>query len=111
MMIYRTITIASLLVAACGGGQFADAARQSISLTWAKPLANVDGTKPADLSGYRIFYGTAAGALTASVDVAGADVLGYTITGLTPGTYFVAVASLNAAGLPGPMSSVAQAPR
>jgi hypothetical protein len=45
------------------------------------------------LTGYHIYYGTTAGALTQSVAVSGAATTSYEITGLTSGIWYFAVAA------------------
>jgi hypothetical protein len=59
------------------------------------------------LTGYTIYYGTAAGSLTQSVVVSGASTAGYEISSLTPGTWYFAVAADAADGTQSAMSAVA----
>jgi hypothetical protein len=75
---------------------------------WTVPSLNVDGTALNDISGYRIVYGTDTGAtnLTRSVDVPG-SATSYTISGLSPGTYYFAVITLKADGTAGNLSAFA----
>jgi predicted phage tail protein len=100
------LPLAALLLGnSCGGGSSAPStsirgpARGSVTISWTAPTQNTDGTALTDLSGYRVLYGTSPDALTQSVEVAGSSVTATTIDGLTPGTYYVAVAAVNAAGL------------
>jgi hypothetical protein len=58
------------------------------------------------LSGYTIYYGTTEGALTQSVVVSGASTLTYTITGLTTGTWYFAVAADAEDGTQSAMSEI-----
>jgi hypothetical protein len=58
------------------------------------------------LTGYTIYYGTTEGALTQSVVVSGATTLTYTITGLTTGTWYFAVAADAADGTQSAMSEI-----
>jgi len=59
-------------------------------------LAWDPNTNP-DLAGYRIYYGTASGSYTASVDVG--NKTSYTITGLNQGqTYYLALTAYNTSG-------------
>jgi len=71
----------------------------SASVTWSVPTHNTDGSVLTDLSGYRIFYGTSPSTMIQSVDVSGASTASRTITGLSPGTYYFAVAAINNGGV------------
>jgi hypothetical protein len=61
-------------------------------LQWKAPTTNEDGTPLTDLSGYKIYYGTASGNYSKTIDVG--NVTTYTITNLTDGVtyYFAATA-------------------
>ena len=93
----------SVLVAACGGSSSTPMAAAGVAgtaaLSWSVPAQNTDGTALTDLNGYRIVYGTSPSALSQSVEVAGPSTTSRTITGLAPGTYFFAVAAVNASGV------------
>jgi hypothetical protein len=67
-------------------------------LTWTKPTKNEDGTTLTDLAGYRIRYGTSAGALTQFVDVVGASMTSASIEGLSAGTWYFSIASYTTGG-------------
>jgi hypothetical protein len=60
-------------------------------LSWTAPTENTDGTQLTNLAGYRIAYGTSANALTQTVQVANPSVTNYTMTNLSPGTYYFSV--------------------
>lgn len=89
---YGIVKECQLLTAAPPGGA------GSIALNWAAPTRNVDGSALTDVTGYRIRYGTSATALTKTIDVRGATVLAHTISGLSPGTYYVTVQTVNSSG-------------
>jgi hypothetical protein len=78
----------------------------SATLTWTAPTQNTDGTPLTDLSGYHIYYGTSASALTTTITVASASETSYVVTGLAPGTYYFAVVAYNSAGMDSPESNV-----
>ena len=63
------------------------------TLSWDPPTTNVDGSPLTDLGGYKIYYGTASGSYTTSIDVG--NTVSYTVTNLIAGTtyYFAATAS------------------
>jgi hypothetical protein len=69
------------------------AATGSATLTWSAPTTNTDGTPVTTLTGYHIYYGTSTAALTQSIAVSGATTTTYTVTGLTSGTWYFAVAA------------------
>lgn len=65
-----------------------------IRLQWSQDAKNADGTALTDLAGFRIVYGTAANALTQSVEIKDANARAHTLTGLEYSTsYYVALKS------------------
>jgi hypothetical protein len=70
----------------------------SASLSWTAPTHNSDGTPLTDLSGYTIYYGTNASALTQTIQVASPSATSYVVSGLSPGTYYFAVAANTTVG-------------
>jgi Putative Ig domain len=77
----------------------AAAASGSAALTWIAPTHNTNGTLITDLAGYHIYYGTNADDLTTTVNVVGGESTAYTVTGLSPGTYYFSVVAYNAEGV------------
>jgi hypothetical protein len=65
----------------------------SATLSWTAPTHNSDGTPLTDLSGYTIYYGTSASALTQTIQVASPSATSYVVSGLSPGTYYFSVAA------------------
>jgi len=65
----------------------------SATLAWAAPTLNTDGTPVTALSGYHIYYGTSPSSLTQSVAVTDGTATSYTVSGLTSGTWYFAVAA------------------
>src|SRR3990172_9960687 len=58
-------------------------------LTWTPPTTNADGTPLTDLSGYKVYYGTASGNYSTFIDAA--NVTSYTVPNLTNNaTYYFA---------------------
>jgi hypothetical protein len=78
----------------------------SVTLNWAPPLQNTDGTSLTNLAGYKIIYGTSASALTNTVTVPTAGVASYTIDNLASGTWYFEVSSYNSAGTQSAPSNV-----
>jgi hypothetical protein len=67
------------------------------SLSWTAPATNDDGSALTDLAGYKVYYGTAPGSYSKSFTVTPGTT--YTITGLAPGTYYIAVTAYNTTGM------------
>jgi hypothetical protein len=71
----------------------------SATLSWVAPTLNTDGTPVTNLTGYHIYYGTSAGALSSLIDVPGAATTEYEISNLSSGTYYFVVMAYNSMGL------------
>ena len=68
-----------------------------ISIAWAPPTANVDGSTLTDLSGYRIHYGTESGSYTRALPVDDPMATEYSFE-VVSGEYFVAMTALDRDG-------------
>lgn len=79
----------------------------SATLTWQSPTQNTDGTTLTDLAGYRIVYGTSAGALTQTVEISNASVTTYVVDQLSSATWYFAVKAYTEAGTESDLSNVA----
>ncbi len=66
-------------------------------VSWTAPTVNIDGTPLLDLAGYKIYYGTSSGNYTTILNVG--NVTTYTISNLTPGTYYFAVTAYDTQNL------------
>lgn len=77
-----------------------------VTLQWARPTSNEDGSALTDLAGYRVYYGQSSSLLDKSVDVHGATVSSVEIQGLASGRWYFAIASYNAAGIESSKSGV-----
>ncbi len=89
-----SLTAFTITVAAQSGGT----STGSVTLSWTAPSENTDGSTLANLAGYYIYYGTSPTSLSTSVQLPGAGTSSYTVTGLTSGTWYFAVASYNSSG-------------
>jgi hypothetical protein len=78
-----------------------------VTLSWTPPTENTDGTPLTDLSGYKIYYGTSAAALTKSITVGTAGVSMYIVEDLTPATWYFAITAVTASGEESNFSNVA----
>jgi hypothetical protein len=68
----------------------------TIALAWDPATAYQDGSPFTDLAGYRVYYGTAPGSYSSSIDVG--NVTSYTLAKLSPGVYYVVVSVRNLSG-------------
>ena len=83
-------------------------ANGTATLSWSAPTDNSNGSPITGLAGYFVYYGTDPSNLTKSIDVAGATTTTYTVTGLTAGTYYFAVAAYNSEGVDSSLSNIGQ---
>jgi len=79
----------------------------SATVSWSVPLLNTDGTSLTGVTGYRIYYGPSPANLPDSILVPGAGATSHVISGLTQGTYYFAVATLNSVGVASDLSNAA----
>lgn len=78
----------------------------SADVSWTAPTTNTNGTALTDLAGYRIYYGTSPDTLDQTIDVANAGAADYVVEGLTPGTWYFAVAAYTNTGLQSGLSNI-----
>src|SRR5215469_9225797 len=78
----------------------------SATLTWTPVTQNSDGTSLSDLAGYKVYYGTSAGALDSVVVLPDPNATSYLVTGLSSGTWYFAVAAFTSGGTQGASSNV-----
>ncbi len=69
----------------------------SATLAWSAPTTNTDGTPLTDLAGYKVYYGTSSGNYTQSINIG--NVTTYTVSNLSPGTYYFSVTSYDSSGI------------
>lgn len=69
----------------------------TVTLSWAPPTTNTDGSALTDLASYNILMGTSATALSQLANLP-SPASSYSVQGLSPGTYWFAVQSVNAGG-------------
>ena len=121
-MVFRILVcmLAVTQLVACGGGGGGSASvggstpggtgttqTSSLSLSWVAPVARTDGTpiSLADIEGYKVYYGTSAGSYTGVADITDGSQTSVTITGITSGTYHVAMTTYDTNGLESPYSA------
>jgi hypothetical protein len=76
------------------------------TLSWIPPTQNTDGSALSNLAGYRIHYGSSAGALTQTIQVADPAIVRYIISNLSPGSYYFAVRAYRSDGVESELSRV-----
>ncbi|MEP7244039.1 MAG: putative Ig domain-containing protein [Gammaproteobacteria bacterium] len=81
----------------------------AVTLEWAPPLVNTDGTALTNLAGYRITYGTSTTSLSRTVQISNAGTSRYLIEGLSPGTWYFALKSYSSTGVESAYTSVVSA--
>ncbi|MFO1393262.1 MAG: putative Ig domain-containing protein [Steroidobacteraceae bacterium] len=94
-----TLPSFSVTVQAAGNG--------SATLRWVAPTTNVDGSPLTNLAGYRVRYGTSAGALNQIVDIGNPGTTTVTISGLSAGTWYFTLASYTNVGVESAQTSPA----
>lgn len=77
----------------------------TVELTWMPPVVNTNGTTITDLTGFRIYYGSAPTALNHVITVGNA-VTSYVFSGLALGTWYFAVAAFNAEKVESGLSAI-----
>lgn len=74
------------------------AAATTATLSWTTPTDNTDGTPLTNIAGYVVVYGQSANALSEQVMINDPSATSYTVAGLSAGTWYFAVATLNSTG-------------
>ncbi|MFL6617842.1 MAG: putative Ig domain-containing protein [Povalibacter sp.] len=77
-----------------------------VTLSWTPPTANTDGSSMNTLSGYRIYYGTAAGVLVKTIQVNNPSISSYVIQDMSAATYYFAVRAVTTSGKESALSNV-----
>lgn len=77
----------------------------SVTLSWAAPTENEDGTPLTDLDGYRLYWGTTPGSYPNTVTIDNPSVTTYLVDNLAPGTYEFVATSFNTTGVESDYSS------
>jgi hypothetical protein len=110
-------TYANIIIAVTDGtdtvsvGPFAivvsDTTYGSVTLSWAVPTENEDGTPLTDLDGYRLYWGKASGNYTDSTTIDNESITTYVVENIPSGTYEFVATSFNTAGVESRYSSPA----
>jgi Putative Ig domain len=76
----------------------------SVTLSWAAPTKNTDGTTLTNLAGYRVRYGTSAGNYTHTVQLPNKSLTSAVIEDLAPARWYFAVKAYNTSGVESALS-------
>ena len=76
------------------------------ALSWEAPTTNTDGKALTDLAGYRIYYGTDANNLVATVELNSVGLQTYVIDDLGAATWYFAVRAYTSSGAESSLSEV-----
>jgi hypothetical protein len=76
------------------------------TLNWVAPTQNTDGSALTNLAGYHIYYGTSAGNLNQSVQIANPGLTTYVLSNLASGTWYFSVNDYTTAGVESAISNV-----
>ena len=79
----------------------------SATLSWTAPTQNTDGTPLTNLSGFKIYWGPAAGNYPNSVTLNNPGLSTYVVDNLGAGTYFFAATALSSSGAESLLSTAA----
>jgi hypothetical protein len=106
--------VISAILAGCGGstqsgGSVSDASTSSssssvatadsVTLSWSAPTENTNGSALTNLTGYIIYYGTSASAMTQTIDINTVGMLTYVVDNLSAGNWYFQIVAVNAAGV------------
>jgi hypothetical protein len=92
-----------------GGATVAEqAATGSFTINWSAPKERTDGTvlMPAEIGGYRIYYGDTVGHYPYMVEVTGETAASITITDVPAGTIYVVMTTYDTGGRESDFSAV-----
>jgi Putative Ig domain len=78
----------------------------TVTLTWAAPTQNSDGSTLTDLAGFTVVYGTSQNALDQTVRIDNATASTWSSDNFPSGTYYFAVKAFNTSGGEGSLSDV-----
>ncbi len=79
----------------------------SVTLSWAAPTQNTDGSLLDDLAAYRIYYGVSQGNYPNQIKIDNPGITLYVVDNLSPNTYYFVSTSVNADGVESDYSNTA----
>jgi len=96
--IVTTLPAFTLTVSAAGSTS------EAVTIAWAPPTENTDGTALTDLTGYKIHYGSESKSYAKSVALSNPSLTRFVLESLPAGKYFFALTAMNGAGHESPFS-------
>jgi len=78
------------------------------ALSWTAPATNTDGSALTDLAGYYVYYGSAPGSMTQSIQLPSPTETSYSFSSLPAGTWYFGVVAYTSAGTQSSVSGTAQ---
>lgn len=78
----------------------------SATVSWIQSTQNTDGSALTNLAGYRLSWGSSASVLSQVVQIPNAAASSYVLSGLSSGSYFVAVKAYTTTGVESALSNV-----
>lgn len=103
---YRRAFLPAFSITVSSAAQLPTAA---VTVTWTPPTENTNGSTLTNLAGYRIYYGTSQSNLDHVVVLTNPGLASYVLSSLSAGTWYLALTSVNTAGVEGPRSTVVSA--
>lgn len=76
------------------------------TLSWLSPTTNTDGSALTNLSGYKLYHGTSASALTDVRSISNPGITIFVFDQLATGTHYFAMSAVNSAGVEGAKTAV-----
>ena len=102
---YLLVSILALPLVACSGGDGGisgtdSASNNVLNLSWVAPSAREDDSalSLSEIAGYRIYYGTESGDYQSKLEVNDSSAAQAQISGIGPGTYFIALTTVDTDG-------------
>jgi hypothetical protein len=71
----------------------------NVTLSWAAPTQNADGSPLQDLAGYKIYYGKSSRTYDHEIHIGSPSITTYVVDNLVPDTYYFAATSFNSSGV------------
>jgi hypothetical protein len=78
----------------------------SVTLSWTPPTQNSDGSALTNMAGYKVHYGTSAGNLTQTIQVANPGLTTYVLTNLSSATWYFGVSAYTSTGTESALSNI-----
>jgi len=96
-------SVSGTLVAASSSSSSSGAApvsaSDSVTLSWAAPTENTDGSALTNLAGYVIYYGSTGNTMTQKINITSVGMLNYVVSNLNAGTWYFEILAVNSSGV------------